>query len=370
MFTGARAEVVERLGDPALPEGRGAPGVPLDPARLRRAKRAYVTRHVELTQAVRLLPAPDPRPRAGDLLLARLLELGHHRRLELPCGRKARLFAGDELVLAFGARYASDQFEAAVPEDLAPCELIAAGGLAGRCLRRHDRTRRPTRIAPIGLLADAEGRPLSLRRFAPLGETGAGKPAAVPFTVAVVGTGMNAGKTTTAAALVRGYRRLGRRVAAVKATGTGSGGDRFALLDAGAQPVYDFTDLGLPSTCGLGGDELEEVFLRLWHAAAAAGAERLVVEVADGLLFKDTAALLQGEPFRRRVDAVVLAAGDSMGAVGAVRWLEAAGLGPVLVSGRIACSPLAMEEAVRALGRPVETPETLASGLKLPQPVS
>ncbi len=366
MFTDARTETLA-FEPPAgrWQEAAAARALPLDPARLRAAKRGCVTRCVDLAQIARIITGG--RPRAGDLLLARVLEIGHHRRIELPSGRKAQLFEGDELLLAYGARYASDQFAAVVPEDLAPCDLVAAGGLAGRCTSRHERTRRPTRIAPVGLLADARGRVLALRDFAPLGRQGEGRGEATPpFTLAVVGTAMNAGKTTTAAALVRGYRRLGRRVAALKATGTGSGGDRFALLDAGAAPVFDFTDLGFASTCRLPGAELEAIFTRLLAAAAAAGAEVAVVEIADGLLFEDTARLVGSAAFRRRVDALVLAAADALGAAGSVHWLRDHGLAPALVSGALTASPLAVREAEGALALPVVPPAVLAAGLQLP----
>jgi len=344
--------------------------LPLDPERLHRAKRAYAARHLAPSAALRLLPE-GPRPRAGDLVLARILKLGHHTKLELANGRRATLYEGDEVVLVFADRYASDQFEARVPDRLEPCHLIAAGGIAARCLSRHERSRRPTEIAPVGLLADAAGRPLDIRRFAPLSLPGTHPhsplEAGIPRTIAVLGTAMNAGKTTTAAALVRGFRRCGLRVGAAKVTGTGAGGDRWAYLDAGAEPVLDFTDFGYPSTHRLPAAVHRSLLLGLLEAHRRAGSEVVILEIADGLLFEETARLVTSPLFREAVDGILLAAADAMGALGAVQWLAARDLAPLAISGRVTTAPLARRELEAALELPVVGAAEIAAGLWLPE---
>ncbi|MGO2537899.1 MAG: DUF1611 domain-containing protein, partial [Brachybacterium tyrofermentans] len=67
-------------------------------------------------------------PQAGEVVLARVTSIGHHKRLESPVSRRQILFPGDEIVVAYGSRYAADQFLALVPEDLGPLHLAAAGG--------------------------------------------------------------------------------------------------------------------------------------------------------------------------------------------------------------------------------------------------
>lgn len=343
--------------------------LPLDPERLQRAKRSYAARHLPPAAARRLLPE-GPRPRAGQLLLARVLRIGHHAKLELANGRRAALYEGDELVLVYADRYASDQFEARVPDRLEPCHLIAAGGIAAQCLSRHERSRRPTEIAPVGLLADAAGRPLDIRRFAPLSLPGrpATPPCGRPRTIAVLGTAMNAGKTTTVAALIRGLRRCGLRVGAAKVTGTGAGGDRWSCLDAGAEPVLDFTDFGFPSTHRLPATTHEALLAGLLEAHHRAGSEVVIVEIADGLLFEETARLVTSPLFRRAIDGIVLAAADAMGALGAVQWLTARELVPLAIGGRVTTSPLARRELESTLGLPVVDIATIVDGRWLPEP--
>ena len=104
---------------------------PLSAQRLDQAKWAYTTRRINQQQPMQLLHG-SLCPEAGDLVLARVEELGQHKRLELVSSRRATLFEGDEIVVAYGNRYAPDQFEGIVPDHLGACRLVAAGGVAAR----------------------------------------------------------------------------------------------------------------------------------------------------------------------------------------------------------------------------------------------
>ena len=337
-------------------------GEPLGLARLERAKRAFTTRRIPFESGMRLLRSGNPR--AGDLVLARIEALGQHQRLESPHGRRAQLYDGDEIVVAFGERYAPDQFEAVVPDDLGPCDLVAGGGVAGKVLSRHAKMRRATRIQPIGLVADSFGRPVNLSRHAlsqrPLRE---GR----PQVVAVAGTSMNAGKTTTAAGLIHGLSRAGLKVVATKVTGTGSGGDVWSMVDAGATRVLDFTDMGHASTAGLPLEQVERTALSLIAHCAVEAPDAIVVEIADGVLQRETAFLLSSPAFRAAIDGVLFAAGDALGAVGGRDWLMAHGHRVAGVSGLVSASPLATREAEAAMGMPVLTLDQLRDPVLAPQ---
>jgi hypothetical protein len=181
-------------------------------------------------------------------------------------------------------------------------------------------------------------------------------------TIAVVGAAMNAGKTTTAAQLVRGLARAGLQVGAAKVTGTGAGGDLWMLTDAGASPVLDFTCAGLPSTYRVGTGEVLRTFTELTDRLAAEGCDTVVLEVADGIYQEETAVLLQSPTFATRVDALLFAASDALGACAGVGWLRDRGLLPLAVSGVVSSSPLASREAESATGLPVWTTTQLADG--------
>lgn len=317
------------------------------------AKRAFSTRRVDTED---LEVVDDGVPMAGDLVLAWVDRLGHHSRLQLPTGRTANLFPGDTIVVSFGNRYAPDQFEAEVPDDLAPCHLVAAGGIAARELSRHVRMSQPTEITPVGLLGDRDGRRANLADWA-LGVPPVSP--ARPHTIAVVGTSMNAGKTTTVANLIRGLVLAGRTVGAAKITGTAAGGDTWLMLDAGASPVFDFTDAGFPTTYRATAAEVEGIFATLTGHLAANGVDTVVLEVADGLFQRETEALLVSPCFSDGVDALIFAAGDALAAAAGVEWLARTGVPVLGLSGVLTKSPLAMREAELATGLPVFTADLL-----------
>ncbi len=219
--------------------------------------------------------------------------------------------------------------------------------------------RPPTQITPIGLLGDAEGRRINLRGYALTPASLVGE--LLPTTVAVVGTGMDSGKTDSCAYLARGLLAAGLRVGYAKVTGTGAGGDTWLLKDAGASPVLDFTDAGMATTYLAAHEEIEAALVTLMAHIARAGADAIVLEIADGVLQRETAALLRSPVFGSLVGGIVMASQDSMGASAGVHWLRHHARPPVLaLSGIISAAPLQAGEAVAALGLPVHDRAALA----------
>jgi hypothetical protein len=203
---------------------------------------------------------------------------------------------------------------------------------------------------------DADLKPLSTESFARSRPT-RGRPRF--GTVVVVGTGMNAGKTTTASAIVRGLALAGLETGAGKVTGSGSGKDRWSYLDAGAVALADFLDFGMPSTFGYPLERLAETMVAIRDALVADGADVVVLEIADGLLQAETAWLLGR--LSGLADAVVLAATDALSARAGLELLRAAGLPVRLVSGLVSRSPLAAREVLSATGLEVASTADLVS---------
>jgi len=333
-----------------------ATGEVLPGSALKGVRWGYATRRVDLPDEV-VLVNRSIGPRAGDLVLARVVSIGQHARLELPDGRRSRLYVGDEIVVAYANRYAPDQFESEVPDDLGACHLVAAGGIASKLLSRHARVSNPTKIKPVGLLADSQGRPLNLNNWQLASKP---IPATLPPVIVVAGTAMNAGKTTAAAHLVKGLVRSGNKVGAAKVTGTGAGGDCWQMKDAGASEVVDFTDAGYASTYLLSAQQVEQIFLRLLSHLGSRRLDAIVVEVADGILQAETAALLSSSSFSFYCDRVIFAAADAMGALAGVQWLQSRDLEVCAVSGSLTASPLLVRETSSALGLPVLSKKQLS----------
>ena len=352
------------------PETTAAPLTATSPARapqdvrsrIERAKHAFSTRtvgaHLRRAREVELITGEHV-PQPGEVLLARVTKVGHHKRLESPVSRRQILFPGDEIVVAYGSRYAADQFLAMIPADLGPAHLAAAGGLASRVLEQHSGVGSPTEIEPIGVIRDEHG-PLTLARTAPHQvlrsiTAGTDRPAHHVPVIAVLGTSMNSGKSTVLAHLAHGLAAAGLRVAAGKATGTGAGNDYNLFLDAGAHRVLDFTDFGYSSTFQVDVEEVRDLFLSMADelAGGAARPDVVLLEIADGVYQGETARLLADPEVGAVVDRVVFAAGDALGAVGGVAALADLGRTPSVVSGVVTSSPLATAEARRALDVPV-----------------
>jgi hypothetical protein len=105
------------------------------------------------------------------------------------------------------------------------------------------------------------------------------------------------------------------------------------LRDAGADPVIDFTDAGLASTYLASRPEIERVYATLMTQMARAGVDAAVLELADGILQLETAALLDAALFRETVSGILFTACDSMGAVAGCQWLRDHELPLIGVSG-------------------------------------
>jgi Domain of unknown function (DUF1611_C) P-loop domain len=339
----------------------------VEPSRLQGARFAYTTRRVPAGDIVHMVHGTKLRPLPGDLVLARVTKIGKHSALESHAGRRATMFVGDEIVVAYGNRYAPDQFEAYVPETLEPCHLVAGGGVAARVASRNDRCAAPTEIEPIGLLADQYGVTLNLSSYALPARSKQSHAAPV---IVSVGTSMNAGKTTSAAYLIKGLVRAGMKVGAAKITGTGSGNDPWLLRDAGASVVLDFVDAGHASTFPLEIESLMKIAQSLIGELQNHKVDAIVLEIADGLFQRETAALLECNAFGSLVDAALFSSYDSMGASAGVQWLESRGYNVLGVAGNVTVTPLGAREAAAATCLPLlglkdlSNPERAAELLK------
>ena len=369
----------------SAPLARSAATRRLAPADLVGVKRAYSTRRVDLGRAAQV--RSDLAPQNGDLVLARVGEIGQHQRIELPEGRRAPLREGEQIIVAVSNRYAPDQFEAVVPASLAgPLSLVAGGGIAGRVVAQHARMLDATELLPVGLLADRDGRVLNVADGAlgraqvadgalgqaqvaddahgsTVGDAGAlGQTRGLPRppVIAVVGAAMNSGKTTTVAKLVQGLATGGERVGAIKVTGTGAGGDIWSFRDHGAHVAYDFTDFGWATTADIGVDAVAEVLRRGIAQLSADGCTAIVVEVADGVFQRETGELVEHAAFAEHVDAVLFAATDALCGIAGIAWLEARGRAPLAVSGVLTASPLATRELAGQTATPIWGIDALA----------
>jgi hypothetical protein len=303
----------------------------------------YGLRRIPREAFANLLSRPE-RPQIGDVALVEVESIGRNTALELSNGRRCSLHEGDRLFAVFGNRYATMQFEGYAEVQGEHCDLLSMGGLCGVVKSRHVGVAGPTRLRVLGAIGDQDGQPLRSVNYAlpPLEVQGK-----VPITV-VCGSSMDAGKTYTVGCMIKWFRDEGYRVAGIKLTGTAAGRDTWNMLDAGACVALDLTDGGLPSTylCPL--ERLLDLHRLLIGHAMARGAQRVVVEIADGLLQGETAALLQSPRFTSTVNEFIFAAGEPMAALAGVCLLRSWGIEPLAVSGVVSMSSLNVREVEAA----------------------
>lgn len=288
-------------------------------------------------------------PKPGDVVLVRVDRVGHHGFIETGDERRLRIYEGDRLMCVFGNRYATDVYEGRVL-DSKKLHLLTGSGLVGTVVSRNRDVSRPTDLSFLGYLADASGCRVNLRelRFhSPIPES---SPVEV---ILVVGTGMSTGKTTVTRKILRGLISRRVRAAGCKLTGSASPRDLYEFRAAGALHATDFSDYGFPSTYGASLNDLIGLLDSMLGACTRAGAQVVVVEVADGFLQRETQMLLDCEQVRRVVSGVVLAAKCSGSALCATEYIQKAGLEVWAVSGLLTNSPLFVREFVNHSSVPV-----------------
>jgi hypothetical protein len=106
-------------------------------------------------------------------------------------------------------------------------------------------------------------------------------------------------------------------------------------------------------------ERLQQALQQMLGAAEQAACEVAVVEFADGVLQRETAALLSLPELRDRFAGFLYATPDALAAVGGLQCLQRMGIQPAALTGLISASPLNAVEAQVATGLPVLSREAL-----------
>ena len=321
------------------------------PAALAGAKWGWACRSLSTRENYRM--ASSASARVGDVVVAQVKSVRNHTRIVTSGQARVRLYVGDVVIGVLGNRYATDAFEAYGVIQNGEVDMLTNAGMLGSVLQRNPAVKAPTELRVLGLLANTEGQVINLidRGFQPRLPT-----SILPKRVVlVVGTGMNAGKTTSATKLVRGLMAEGHKVAALKATGSVSSNDRGELAATGAHYVRDFSDYGFPSTFLETTERVKQLFMTMVADAWDAGADTVVVELADGVLQRETAALIRDPDVQACCVGAVLAAPCALSALMGVESIRVAGMGVLGVTGIINNAPLFVREFSALSSLPVWT---------------
>ncbi len=302
--------------------------------------------------------------KAGDLGVFEVIELGRHEGSQMIDHKRHSIFPGDHLVAAFADRYATAQFEGYVPDG--PQEIyhiLGAGGVIGIVKTKHWNLRdiEPTTVRLIGYCCDENGNVINTKFYRKERKAFRAEP---PCKVILsIGSTMDSGKTTTAAYVARGLKKAGLRVGFIKLTGTCYTKDKDFVIDCGADVAADFSDMGYPSTYMCSKQEILDIYQSLLDRLASERLDYIVMEIADGLMQRETEFLLNDKEFMSTIDKVVFSCGDSLSAFHGVQLLREWGIDVSAISGRFTMSPLLIQEVQTHTKLPVFTIEEVMTGI-------
>jgi len=297
----------------------------------------------------------DKIPEIGDVVYGSVSRIGQHSTLENVSGRIHTIHNGSKAIFVFGNRYAPDYYEGLIPTNTrSEIDLLARSGVIGVLKTKNSKVKDPTRVKILGFVCDKNGKVINTRNFSLIHPRKKIKTNPRSRLILVCGSSMNSGKSVSAAACCWALSAMGYGVRASKVTGTASLKDILHMNDAGAEHYSDFTYLGFPSTYMLDPDELHTIFNLLDLKYANNPKNFWIVELADGIIQRETAMLLSSEEVLSRVHRFIFCANDAFGAIGGLRILkEKLNITPHAISGVCSSSPLLVRELSQFTDIPV-----------------
>lgn len=289
----------------------------------------------------RVAALPRGQWRMADYVICEVLDAAGGRfKVELENGRMMEVMETQRLIGALGVRHATLEATGsweAVGED-GHMHLLTGAGLFGRLTSKSVFVPQVVHLKYRGHVL-VDDRPVGMPDYVtPFPD--------VPFELPVIvlfGTSMSAGKTTAARLIARQLKRMGLKVVAAKLTGAGRYKDILSVYDAGVDHVFDFVDVGLPSSI-CPPQVYRQALRQLLNRLSATMADVAVVEIGASPLepYNGDIALREIAPHIRLS---VLCASDPYAVLGVMKSFE---LKPDLVSG-VATNTLGGIELVKKL---------------------
>ena len=286
-------------------------------------------------------PVPREYWEMGDYVVCEITDAGGNSLLiELPNGRMRGVIGGETIIGALGVRHATLEATGSWEKVGADGKMhvLTGAGLFGMLTSKSAYLPPMMELGYVGH-AFRQDRKLRMEDFVkPVPERTPDIPVVLFF-----GTSMSAGKTTSARIVTHIFKSAGYRVVGAKFSGAGRYKDILALKDVGAIAIFDFVDVGLPSSicsAGLYRTKLSQLLSRL----ASVKADVAVIEVGASPLepYNGSIAI---EALKPNLRFSVLSASDPYAVYGLI---EAFGMKPDVVTG-VASNTLAGIELVGKL---------------------
>lgn len=304
-------------------------------------------------------------PTDGDVALFEVLEIGKHQSIQSETKRITAIFEGDIIMAAFANRYATSQFEGYIPNTPTQIlDILGAGGAIGIVKSKNAALEdiEPTKLKLIGFATGVDGKVINTKFYHTNRVLFSGQVPNSAKLILSVGSSMDSGKTTSAAYLCRGLKTTGKKVAFIKLTGTSFTKDKDFVYDCGADVAIDFTDGGYPSTYMCSKEEILDLYQTLLTMLIPENPDYIVMEIADGLLQRETDFLLRDNAFMSTVHSMIFSCGDSLGVFYGLQLLEQFGVTPAVICGKFTMSPLLIEEVKAKTALPTLDIDQLSNG--------
>ncbi len=302
-------------------------------------------------------------PQDGHLGLFEIIETGKHITVQSDSKRNIAIFPGDRIIAAFANRYATSQFEGYVPtEHLPEYDILGAGGAIGVVKSKNAALSdvEPTKVKLISFLFDEKNEVINTKFLGLTAPTFIHEKRKFQ-TVLSLGSTMDSGKTTSAAFIARGLALSGKKVAFIKLTGTAYTKDKDFVYDCGAELALDFSDAGYPSTFMCSKEEILSIYQHCLNLIDDSF-DFLVMEIADGILQRETNFLIRDENFMNTIDYISFSCGDSLSALHGIQMLNEWNIRPTFISGKFTMSDLLIHEVADESKMPVLTIQQMEAG--------
>jgi len=287
-------------------------------------------------------------PKAGDVAIFKVKEIGKHTRIQTVSGNNRYILPGDLIMATFGNRYATEQMEGFIPDSYhTTYHILGQGGAIGILKNMHTKFELvgPTSLSLVGYVVDESNNVVNTKYLNSEIITQKSIPLnADPKVILSLGTSMDSGKTTSAAFIARGLKLARKKTAYIKLTGTVYTKDKSMVRDYGANVVTDFSDFGFPSTYMCSTEELLKLYENLLERIKPYNPDYILVEIADGLLQRETAALIHNKKFMNKVSGALFSSLDSMSAIAGAELLSKLECNVIGVTGLFTTSPLLVNE--------------------------
>lgn len=314
----------------------------------------YLFKNVKLPYEVHI--SNKIAPVEGSMIVVQALENeGKKDDFDFTNGRLGKVVKGDIFPGILGSRKALVEFAGYIPTSVEvenELYLVCESGLIGQISGVYESWGKPMKVKILGGIINKDGSQLNLKDYSfPKIKNNKNIPI-----IAFIGTRMDCGKTTMACKIALGLKNAGKKIISIKPTGVAFSQDLYKLKEYGAFQVFDFVDMGLPSTCN---GNLKEVVLateNLINKAKSYNPDLILMEFGDSLLgayhVKD---ILNYLPIKQQIKFLILAANDLLGVEGAKNILNKYKLKINLVTGPTVNSKIGIDLIKKNFGIEAES---------------